>query len=172
MDQVKHDFVAMRAELLPAPNELIRFPFDSTRKRMTTFVEYKGKIPTETGYFRRMHTKGAAEKILETCSHYIDSNGDRQPIDDVTNKRLLDEIDKLAVEALRAIAFAYKDLNEGENGKEHKDIEQGQKVYVVEKTGNTLICIAGIKDIIRPEVPEAVKKCKTAGVRVRMVTGD
>jgi Ca2+ transporting ATPase len=35
-----------------------------------------------------------------------------------------------------------------------------------------LICIAGIKDVIRPEVPRAVKNCKTAGVRVRMVTGD
>lgn len=35
-----------------------------------------------------------------------------------------------------------------------------------------MICIAGIKDVIRPEVPRAVKNCKTAGVRVRMVTGD
>jgi Ca2+ transporting ATPase len=35
-----------------------------------------------------------------------------------------------------------------------------------------LICIAGIKDIIRREVPDAVKMCNTAGVRVRMVTGD
>jgi magnesium-transporting ATPase (P-type) len=60
-----------------------------------------------------MHTKGAAEKILETCSHYLDPNGDKQPIDDITQKKLLAEIDKLAVQALRAIAFAYKDLTEG-----------------------------------------------------------
>lgn len=59
-----------------------------------------------------------------------------------------------------------------QNGKEHKDIPKGSKLYDVETSGNTLICIAGIKDIIREEVPEAVKKCKTAGVRVRMVTGD
>ena len=38
--------------------------------------------------------------------------------------------------------------------------------------GYTLICIAGIKDIIRREVPDAVKMCAQAGVRVRMVTGD
>lgn len=36
----------------------------------------------------------------------------------------------------------------------------------------TLISIAGIKDIIRPEVPGAIQTCATAGVRVRMVTGD
>ena len=35
-----------------------------------------------------------------------------------------------------------------------------------------MICIAGIKDIIRKEVPDAIKLCNTAGVRVRMVTGD
>jgi|DeetaT_2_FD_contig_111_48842_length_2446_multi_4_in_0_out_0_4 magnesium-transporting ATPase (P-type) len=171
MQQIGHDYVGMREQLLPK-KDLIRFPFDSTRKRMTTMVEYKDNIPTETGYFRRMHTKGAAEKILETCSHYLDSNGEKQPIDDVTQKKLLAEIDKLAVQALRAIAFAYKDLTDGQNGKDHKDLETGQKVYEVEKFDNTLICIAGIKDIIRPEVPTAVKKCKNAGVRVRMVTGD
>lgn len=78
----------------------------------------------------------------------------------------------MAEKALRAIAFAYKDLSEDQHGKDHDDIAAGSKVYDVEMSGNTLICIAGIKDIIRPEVPTAVKQCKTAGVRVRMVTGD
>jgi Ca2+ transporting ATPase len=43
---------------------------------------------------------------------------------------------------------------------------------VIEESDFTLICIAGIKDIIREEVPDAVKQCNRAGVRVRMVTGD
>lgn len=42
----------------------------------------------------------------------------------------------------------------------------------IEERNNVLIAIAGIKDIIREEVPEAVRKCNNAGVRVRMVTGD
>ena len=42
----------------------------------------------------------------------------------------------------------------------------------IEEKNNVLIAIAGIKDIIREEVPEAVRKCNFAGVRVRMVTGD
>lgn len=36
----------------------------------------------------------------------------------------------------------------------------------------TLICIAGIKDPLRKEIPEAIKKCRSAGITVRMVTGD
>lgn len=171
MNQIGADFDKMRKELHPK-KDLIRFPFDSTRKRMTTFVEYTSNPPTETGFHRRMHTKGAAEKILETCSHYLDLEGNKVPIDDAAKNKFLGSIDELAVQALRAIAFAYKDVSEGQDGKEHKDIEKGSKIYNVEMSGNTLICIAGIKDIIRPEVPDAVKKCKKAGVRVRMVTGD
>ena len=45
-------------------------------------------------------------------------------------------------------------------------------VFAIEKSGLTVICIVGIKDILRKEVPEAVAKCKRAGIKVRMVTGD
>lgn len=82
------------------------------------------------------------------------------------------EIDNLADEALRPIAFAYKDVAKGENGEFHDDIQKKAKFYDIELGNATLFAIAGIKDIIRPEVPGAVKLCKTAGVRVRMVTGD
>jgi len=74
--------------------------------------------------------------------------------------------------ALRTIAFAYKDLKEGECGPNHEDKDEGTKIYKIEEGDYTLICIAGIKDIIRDEVPGAVKDCNRAGVRVRMVTGD
>ena len=74
--------------------------------------------------------------------------------------------------ALRTIAFAYKDLKETDGGNNHEDKDPGSKIYKIEEDGLTLICIAGIKDIIREEVPDAVIKCNQAGVRVRMVTGD
>jgi Ca2+ transporting ATPase len=48
----------------------------------------------------------------------------------------------------------------------------GSKVGIIEEADNILIAIAGIMDIIRPEVPVAVSSCNFAGVRVRMVTGD
>jgi len=61
-------------------------------------------------------------------------------------------------------------VNEG--GPSHEDIEPNSKIYKIEEGGFTLICVAGIKDIIREEVPAAVYTCNKAGVRVRMVTGD
>lgn len=73
---------------------------------------------------------------------------------------------------MRTIAFAYKDLVEGEGGPEHDDKEDGAKLANIELSGLTLVSIAGIKDIIREEVPDAVATCAIAGVRVRMVTGD
>ena len=45
-------------------------------------------------------------------------------------------------------------------------------LHAIEKSKFTLIAIVGIKDIIRPEVPKAVKQCQKAGIIVRMVTGD
>lgn len=81
-------------------------------------------------------------------------------------------IKSYAKDALRTIAFAYKDLMENEGGPLHEEKEAGSKIYKIEEGGLTLIAIAGIKDIIRDEVPDAVAKCNQAGVRVRMVTGD
>lgn len=86
--------------------------------------------------------------------------------------QLNDTIQKYAQNALRTIAFAYKDLDPGFGGEDYKDLLPGSKVGVIEESDNILIAIAGIMDIIRPEVPEAVSKCNFAGVRVRMVTGD
>ncbi len=63
-------------------------------------------------------------------------------------------------------------MKQTDGGNDHKSIQKGAKIYDIEESGFTLICIAGIKDIIRDEVPDAVKQCNKAGVRVRMVTGD
>jgi Ca2+ transporting ATPase len=81
-------------------------------------------------------------------------------------------ISKYAKKALRTIAFGYKDLKKNEGGANHENRPAGTKIYEIEEGGFTLICIAGIKDIIRKEVPDAIKMCNSAGIRVRMVTGD
>jgi Ca2+ transporting ATPase len=88
-------------------------------------------------------------------------------------KQQLEQIIKsYAKNALRTIGFCYKDLKEGEGGADHDSKPKESKIYDIEKDELTLICIAGIKDIIRDEVPDAVVQCNEAGVRVRMVTGD
>lgn len=142
-----------------------RFQFDSARKRMSTVCE------TAEGT-RRIHIKGASEIVLETCTHYLTSTGEKKPIDDLMKNSLNDQIKNYAKMALRTIAFAYKDLQPNQGGPEHEELVEGSKIAVVEEGDNILIAIAGIMDIIREEVPEAVSKCYKAGVRVRMVTGD
>jgi magnesium-transporting ATPase (P-type) len=81
--------------------------------------------------------------------------------DDIKNN----VIKTFARNSLRTIAIAYKDIE----GKYDPTETYSEDLLEQELT---LIAIAGIKDPIRPEIPEAVRKCKQAGIRVRMVTGD
>ena len=74
----------------------------------------------------------------------------------------------MAESSLRTLCIAYKKINSNDD-LEFKD-EKG--VFAVEKTGLTLLCIAGVRDIPRKEVPDAIAKCHKAGITVRMVTGD
>jgi Ca2+ transporting ATPase len=164
------DFERLRDKYLDA-KDMIRFPFDSARKRMSTVLNL-GDEKNENGYHMRLHTKGASEIIVETCTHYLDIDGNKQVLDDQMQQKLKNIITVYAKQALRTIGFAYKDLNQGEGGVNHDEIRDGSKIYNIEEGGYTLIGIAGIKDIIREEVPEAVAMCNEAGVRVRMVTGD
>lgn len=62
------------------------------------------------------------------------------------------------------MALAYKDIDYNPNFETMSDN--------VLESDLTLIAIAGIKDPLRKEIPEAIKKCKSAGITVRMVTGD
>jgi Ca2+ transporting ATPase len=149
----------------------MRFQFDSARKRMSTILDIDDE-KTEHGYPKRLHIKGASEIILTTCTHYLGEDGEKKPLNDDMVQSLNQQIKDYAKCALRTIAFGYKDLKEGEGGKAHEDAREGSKIRMVEEGDFTLICIAGIKDIIRAEVPEAVIKCNEAGVRVRMITGD
>jgi P-type Ca2+ transporter type 2B len=154
--------------------DMLRFQFDSMRKRMSTVLEFDADDDEqlEHGYPKRLHTKGAAENIIETCSHYMNEAGEKTLLDDQVKQQLNTIIKKYATNALRCICFAYKDLKEGDGGAAHENKAEGSKIYDIEMDGMTLICLVGIKDIIREEVPEAIRMCNEAGVRVRMITGD
>jgi Ca2+ transporting ATPase len=149
-----------------------RFLFDSSRKRMSTVIDLQEDDECENSYRKRIHIKGASEIVLATCTHYLDINGQKHSLDDQMNQKLKIQIESYAKMALRTIAFGYKDLSQGEGGDDHKNKKEGSKIYDVEEGDFILCCIAGIKDIIRDEVPGAVNSCNEAGVRVRMVTGD
>ena len=73
------DYEDMRKKYLP--KDLMRYMFDSARKRMSTFLEIDDEN-LEHGYNKRLHVKGASEIVLATCSHYLDESGNKSVLDD------------------------------------------------------------------------------------------
>ncbi|KAJ7952760.1 Calcium-transporting ATPase [Quillaja saponaria] len=129
-------------------------PFNSQKKRMGVVLE----LP-EGGL--RAHCKGASEIILAACDKAINSNGEIVPLDEASINHLKATIDQFACEALRTLCLAYMEL---ENGFSAED--------PIPLSGYTCIGIVGIKDPVRPGVKESVAVCRSAGITVRMVTGD
>ena len=135
---------------------------------MSTIVE---NLETGNSYGKRLHVKGASEIVKNCCSHYLDDAGTVKEMTDEIKSHLDNIITGYAKQALRTIVLAYKDVMPGECGLEHDEPKEAD-VKDIEKTGLTMICIFGIMDIVRPEVPDAVAQIHRAGVTVRMVTGD
>lgn len=73
----------------------------------------------------------------------------------------------MAEESLRTLCLAYKNI-----GVECLESKDSKGVFDVEKSHLVLITVIGVKDVPRPEVPAAIAKCRKAGIKVRMVTGD
>ncbi|EXB43803.1 Calcium-transporting ATPase 1 [Morus notabilis] len=131
-------------------------PFNSVRKRMGVVLE----LPEAEGGFR-VHCKGASEIILAACDKVIDSKGEVVPLDKEYVNRLENTIEQFANEALRTLCLAYMEI-ESEFSAENP----------IPTRGYTCIGIVGIKDPVRPGVRESVAICRSAGITVRMVTGD
>jgi P-type Ca2+ transporter type 2B len=152
MERFKTDVEEVRRKHLP--KDFIRFHFTSKRKRMSSIIHDCGQ--TEHSHDRRVHMKGAAEIVLESCTHYLNENGQKTPLNDDVKQKFLNIITTYASQSLRTISFAYRDLKPNEGGPDHNNIGDGDYLYDVEKGGYTLISIIGIKDVIRPEVPIAI----------------
>ncbi|EPS64491.1 hypothetical protein M569_10290, partial [Genlisea aurea] len=130
-------------------------PFNSEKKRMGVTLE----MP-DGSY--QAHTKGASEIVLDACDKTLNSSGEVVALDGESAGRLKETIEGFANEALRTLCFAYKDID-GDGFSPEDSVPFG---------GYTLIGIVGIKDPVRPGVKESVTVCRSAGIAVRMVTGD
>lgn len=124
-------------------------PFDSTRKMMSLGVR------REDGQ-AFLFCKGAPDLLLERCTHYLSSNGSR-PLSPSIRKRILQWNDQMASQALRVLGFAFRKA-----GSESDVVEQNL----------VFVGLAGMIDPPRPEALEAVHKCRQAGIRPIMITGD
>ncbi|KAF2309662.1 hypothetical protein GH714_004503 [Hevea brasiliensis] len=129
-------------------------PFNSAKKRMGVVLE----LP-DGGF--RAHCKGASEIILAACDKFIDTNGEVVPLDETTINHLKNTIEQFASEALRTLCLAYIEIGSEFSAESHIPFK-----------GYTCIGVVGIKDPVRPGVKESVAICKSAGIVVRMVTGD
>ena len=124
-------------------------PFDSNRKMMAVIMEEEGK--------KRCYVKGAPERIIDRCK-YILVNDRVMEFNSEIRRKVLKEVENMSYNALRCIAAAYKDDN----------VVKGSGL----EENLIFIGVAGMKDPARPEAKEAVLKCKMAGIRPVMITGD
>lgn len=117
--------------------------FDSNRKMSSVTITRDGNSVT--------YVKGAPEKIIERCTHYIDENGELKEL--VEKNYLTSYIDAQAGRSMRLLAVAKVDGTS-------EDAEL------------TLVCVISIRDNVRKEAIDAIKEVQNAGIQVVMVTGD
>ncbi|XP_044741527.1 plasma membrane calcium-transporting ATPase 2 isoform X4 [Chrysoperla carnea] len=144
------------------------YTFNSVRKSMSTI------IPTQGGGYR-LFTKGASEIVLKKCAFIYGHNGELEKFTRDMQERLLHQvIEPMACDGLRTISIAYRDFVPGKAEINQVHIEQEPNWDDEENIVNNLtcLCVVGIEDPVRPEVPEAIRRCQKAGITVRMVTGD
>ncbi len=128
-------------------------PFDSSRKMMTTVHNVDGTVT--------QYTKGAPDEILKRCTHYTE-NGTVKPLTEEKRAEILGHNKAFADRALRVLAAAYRT---------HTAVPQDQTAENLEKD-MIFIGLTGMIDPVRPEVVEAIKECRAAGIRPVMITGD
>ena len=128
-------------------------PFDSARKMMSTLHQ------TEDGIIQ--YTKGAPDVILSHCTHYLE-NGSVYPMDNRKMEEILGQNREMAGQALRVLAAAFRKWNVRPENSEPEYLEQQL----------TFVGLTGMIDPIRPEVKPAIDRCRTAGIRPIMITGD
>ncbi|XP_013769959.1 plasma membrane calcium-transporting ATPase 1-like [Pundamilia nyererei] len=155
---LRRDYQAIRNET-PEEKLFKVYTFNSVRKSMSTVLK------NHDGSYR-MFSKGASEILLKKCCKILTASGDvkvfkHRDRDDLVKK----VVEPMASEGLRTICLAYRDfpVSDGEP-------DWDNEAHIL--TGLTCIAVVGIEDPVRPEVPEAIRKCQRAGITVRMVTGD
>ena len=132
---------------------LEEIPFDSDRKLMTTVNEQNGKYI--------VYTKGGVDELLNCCNSYILNGETKHDLENYT-KVIRQKNEEMAKEALRVLACGYKELDHKPTKEDINELEKDL----------TFIGMVGMIDPSREEAKKAVEKCKTAGIKTVMITGD
>ena len=127
-------------------------PFESANKFMAT-------LNTVPGGTRRILLKGAPDRLLDRCTSELGAEDEFQPLD----RAFWDEqIEALSADGLRVLAAAAREVAGDKNELALEDLEEDM----------VFLGLIGIIDPPRPEAVDAIKSCHTAGIRVKMITGD
>lgn len=168
--EMGHDYQPLRNQY-PEQKLYKVYTFNSVRKSMSTVIE----LPNKAGF--RVFTKGASEIVMKKCSFIYGLHGELMKFTQFDQDRLVQTvIEPMACDGLRTISISYKDYVYNPQKPNETKIEEGTEPdwddedSIVSKL--TCLCIVGIEDPVRPEVPDAIKRCQRAGITVRMVTGD
>ena len=146
LDQGK-DYAVLRKQF----KVIKQLPFSTERKFMATLAEVGGEL--------YLLVKGAPEIVMKKCQ-----------MDDKEQMQILEELKAWQHKAMRTLAFAYKKVEEV-NGTASGDVKTLFEQVINDKDLQ-LQAITAINDPIRPDVPEAVRECRQAGIEVKVVTGD
>ncbi len=133
--------------------KVAELPFDSERKRMSVLVEHQGG--------RLLLSKGAPDVLLEKCA-YILWEGKVTPLTGTLRKKVEAANEAMAKNALRVLALAYRDMKSSEQRDLDERFEEGL----------IFVGLTGMIDPPRKEVKQAISKCKRAGIKTVMITGD
>ncbi len=127
--------------------------FESLHQYMATLHDMGTDNP------RMIYVKGAVEQILAKCSAVMDEHGNSVPVD---RNRIQQDVETIAAKGLRVLAFAGKEIDSKTREITHEDIADGLLFFGLQ----------AMIDPPRPEAVAAIKVCKTAGIKVKMITGD
>ena len=165
------------------------FPFSSSRKRMTVLVVSGGgdndddeddslvKRVTRSAKKKKqsqadwtLYHKGAAEMVLENCTHFLDADGQEKLLTKPKREQFEKVVREYARGALRCVALAHRNNIQDFCQDPHSIHLQDVEAELEQKM--CLDALVGIADPLRPDVIDAVATCQRAGIFVRMVTGD
>ncbi len=154
-DPTETALIAAATHLSPGhlkPRRIGEAPFDSERKRMTTVHDIDGR--------RVAYVKGGADVVLDLCTRAL-LRGEVVEMTEELRDRLSDTNSEFASAGFRTLAFAMRDLADG-------DPDEGESL----EHDLTYVGILGLVDPARTEVPASIDQCHRAGIKVAMVTGD